>query len=275
VSAELPATDTERVTVAVLPEESVALAASVCVPGAVPDVDHAHDQADVPLAGCQAPPSTESDTDDTLVLSAALPVTVTVPDTVAPAAGALKATVGAAVSAVLFETDTLTLADELLPLVSTARAVSVCVPLVSDAVDQPQDQELVPDAADQAPPSTDRDTDDTAALSLLDPETVTDPVTEAPDVGAEIVTPGAVRSAFPPPLDAASEGDTSDVATTGARMIETRLDRAMGRRRMVLDSSTSREALGASVGTGPRPLHHYARNVRFVQVIRTPDRRRR
>ena len=69
----------------------------------------------------------------TPTLSEAVAVRVTVPDTVAPAAGAVRLTVGAVVSGLL----TVTVTDVevvLLPAASLATAVSVWVPLLAVAV---------------------------------------------------------------------------------------------------------------------------------------------
>jgi hypothetical protein len=64
----------------------------------VDEVDHVHDQDAVPLAGCQAAPSTETATALTPTLSELVPDTVTVPAAVEPARGAEMLIDGAVVS---------------------------------------------------------------------------------------------------------------------------------------------------------------------------------
>jgi hypothetical protein len=128
VSAVVLLTVTETPADRTLPDVSVARAVSVCEPLARPVVSHDHDHDAVPVAVCQAPPSTWIATDATETLSDAEPDTVTVPPTVAPAVGAENETLGAVVSPLLIVTDSM--AVELLPSESVARASSVCDPLV-------------------------------------------------------------------------------------------------------------------------------------------------
>src|SRR5690348_1826140 len=99
VSPDVLATETDRVTVEMLPEESVARAVRACVPGAEPDADQVHDQLAVPVAVCQAPESTWTSTLETAALSEAVPLMATEPETVAPADGVPKETDGTIVSA--------------------------------------------------------------------------------------------------------------------------------------------------------------------------------
>lgn len=112
----------------VLPDESVARAVRVCVPFADPAVFHDQDQLVVPETACHAPPSTCTATEATETLSEDVPVTLTPPLTVEPAAGAEKATAGAVVSPLA----KLTLSADVVvrPLVSVAFAYSVCAPLL-------------------------------------------------------------------------------------------------------------------------------------------------
>jgi hypothetical protein len=79
---------------AVFPDVSVARAVRVCVPGARAPMETLALQLVVPEASCETPPSTESSTRATARLSAAEPVTVTVPESAEPGAGAEIDTVG-------------------------------------------------------------------------------------------------------------------------------------------------------------------------------------
>jgi hypothetical protein len=171
------------------------------VPSATPLVFHDHDQLEVPDAACQEPPSTWTDTLASEALSDAEPVTATVPLTVAPEAGLLIATVGAVVSAVVVELLTLTVTAlvEALPEASTARAVTVCEPLVTLLVFHDQDQLEVPDAACQEPPSTWTDTLASDVLSDAEPATATVPATVEAFAGVLISTLGGVVSVEPEP----------------------------------------------------------------------------
>jgi hypothetical protein len=92
------ATVTDSVAAFVLPEVSVARTVMLCAPFAVDVVGHDHVHDVVPLAACQAPPSSWTATEATATLSELLPRTETVPATVEPAVGAVIATVGAVVS---------------------------------------------------------------------------------------------------------------------------------------------------------------------------------
>src|SRR5947209_4504794 len=106
-------------------------------------------------------------------LSPAVPWTLTRPVMPAPLVGVVIATVGGVVSAVLLATVTDRVAVPVLPLLSVARLTRVCVPLARPVVGHVHVQEVVPDAACQAPPSTATSTRATATSSAPDPETVT------------------------------------------------------------------------------------------------------
>ena len=118
---------------------------------------------------------------------------VTVPDTVAPAAGAVTLTVGAVVS---LATVTLTAGEVVvLPAASQARAVSVWAPLVAVAVfhDTPQPPvELVSSATRLAPSMNCTPVTPTLSEAVAVSETVPDTV--APLAGAVTLTVGAVLS---------------------------------------------------------------------------------
>lgn len=141
-----------------LPAVSVARADSSCDPFAALFVFQDQLQLVVPLAVCQAPPSTEVCTEATASLPAvAEPETETVPEFVDPDPGNEILTVGGVGGGVELElsTDTDLLAtDEMLPAVSVARALRVCVPLATPVVSHDQLQAFVPLAVCQAPPST-------------------------------------------------------------------------------------------------------------------------
>ena len=85
-----------RELVAELPEESFTFAVSVCAPLERELVLREKDQLEVPEALAKAPPSTESWTEVMARPSEATPETVVVPETVAPFAGLLIETEGAA-----------------------------------------------------------------------------------------------------------------------------------------------------------------------------------
>src|SRR2546429_9878634 len=85
-----------RELVAELPEESFTFAVSVCAPLERELVLREKDQLEVPEALAKVPPSTESWTEVMARPSEATPETVVVPETVAPFAGQLMETAGAA-----------------------------------------------------------------------------------------------------------------------------------------------------------------------------------
>src|SRR6185503_19906545 len=128
----------------------------------------------------------------TPTLSDALAVTVMVPLTVAPLAGAVMLTVGAVVS---FETVTVTAAAvAVLPAASRATAVSVCVPLLAAVVSQETAYGVVVSSAPRLAPSRRNWTPATPTLSDALTVTVRVPLTVAPVAGAVMLTVGAVVS---------------------------------------------------------------------------------
>ena len=113
--------------VVVLPAASRATAVSVCEPLLAVVVFHETVYGAVVSSAPRFAPSRRNWTPTTPTLSDALAVTVVVPVTVAPFAGAVMLTVGGVVS---FETVTVTAAAVVvLPAASRATAVSVCEPL--------------------------------------------------------------------------------------------------------------------------------------------------
>src|SRR5439155_1214964 len=81
-----------------------------------------------------------------------------------------------------------------LPAVSVARAVRVCVPFANAVVDHVHVHDVVPVTDPHVPPSTCTATDATAVLSELLPLTVALPATVEPFVGAANATDGGVVS---------------------------------------------------------------------------------
>jgi hypothetical protein len=161
------------------------------------------DHVEVPVAVCQAPASTWTSTLASAVLSAATPVTVAVPETVAPAEGEEKLTDGAVVSAldtggvvsaVAFWTVTVRDVVAVLPLLSVLRAVRVWVPLTAPVVLQVHDHDAVPVAVCQVPVSTDTSTRARPTSSAALPATATSPATVAPADGVDIETVGGAVS---------------------------------------------------------------------------------
>src|SRR5207247_438930 len=118
-----------------LPAASRAVAVRVCEPLPTVVVFQEIESAVVAYSALFRAPSTRNCTPATPTLSEAEALTVTVPDTVAPDAGALMLTAGGVVSA--FDTVTLT-GDEVVrcPAASLATAVRVCEPLPTVAVFQ-------------------------------------------------------------------------------------------------------------------------------------------
>src|SRR5207249_2962471 len=122
-------------------------------------------------------------------------LSLSVPDTVAPDAGALMLTAGGVVSA--FDTVTLT-GDEVVrfPAASRAVAVRVCEPLPTVVVFQDTEYGDAVSSPPRLAPSTRNTTPATPTLSEAEALTVTVPDTVAPDAGALILTAGGVVSAF-------------------------------------------------------------------------------
>src|SRR5438874_7400016 len=180
--------------VAVLPAASRAIALSVCVPFATPDVFHVIENG---LAVSSAPrftPSSWNWTPTTATLSDAVADTVTfVPATVAPLAGAVIDTVGGVPSTLL--TVTLIAADVVeLPAASRATAVSVWTPFVVAVVFQVTPYGLVVTSAPRFAPSSLNWTPTTATLSAAFADTAALADTVDPPAGAAIDTVGGVVS---------------------------------------------------------------------------------
>src|SRR6185295_16543624 len=177
------------------PAASYAFTVSVCDPLALVRLFHEKLNAgNVPVI--DRTPSTENSSSFTPMLSDDVPVTATVPHTVAPAKGALMDTVGAVVSVTLF-TFTVTAAERKFPAASYAFTVSVCDPLALVRLfHEKLNAGDVPAAVRM--PSTENSSFFTATLSVDVPVTATVPHTEAPDNGALMDTVGAVVSLLPP-----------------------------------------------------------------------------
>jgi hypothetical protein len=123
-------TVTERVETAVSPAASRAVALNWCPPLAVAVVVQATEYGAARSSAPSVLPSSLNCTPTTTKLSAAFALTVTLPETVAPLAGAVNETVGACVSAAtLFTVTVRTPEVEVLPAASRATAVSECVAL--------------------------------------------------------------------------------------------------------------------------------------------------
>ena len=139
-------------------------------------------------------PSSWNCTPTTATLSEAVADTVTaVPDTVAPSAGAVIATVGGATS--LFTVTDTGVAVVVLPAASRATAVSECTPLATPIVFQTLVYGLAVSSAPRLAPSSLNCTPITAMLSEAAALTVTAvPATVAPVAGAVIATVGGVAS---------------------------------------------------------------------------------
>src|SRR5439155_9581624 len=136
-------------------------------------------------------PSSLSCTPTTPTLSVALAETVTVPATVAPAAGAVIATVGGVVSGIGLVTVTITAAEvAVLPAASRATAVTVWLPLALKVVFQDIEYGATVTSAPKLAPSSLNWTPTTPTLSVALAETVTEPATVAPAAGAVIDTVG-------------------------------------------------------------------------------------
>src|SRR5437773_1743133 len=117
------------------PAASLATAVRVCEPLPTVVVFQDTEYGDAVSSAPRLAPSTRNCTPATPTLSEAEALTVTVPDTVAPDAGALMLTAGGVVSA--FDTVMLT-GDEVVrfPAASLATAVRVCEPLPTVVVFQ-------------------------------------------------------------------------------------------------------------------------------------------
>ncbi len=135
-------------------------------------------------------------------MSEAVAETATVLLTVAPLAGALKATVGGVVSpgAVLLTVTVREAAVAVLPAASRATAVSAWLPFVVVVVVQVIEYGLVVSSAPRFAPSRRNCTPVTPTLSDAVAETATAPLTVAPLAGALRATVGGVVSPLPPPV---------------------------------------------------------------------------
>ena len=168
----------------------------MCVPLVAEAVFHEIEYGEAVSSAPRFTPSSLNCTPATPALSAALAETVTVPDTV-PAAGALSDTVGGVVSGTALFTVTVTAAEVvLLPAASRATAVSVCVPLVAEAVFQEPEYGDAVSSVPRFAPSSLNCTPATPTLSVALAETVTVPDT-APTPGEVIATAGGVVSDEP------------------------------------------------------------------------------
>src|SRR5216684_818107 len=98
VSPPVPTVTVTGADVVVLPAASRATAVSVCAPLVAAVVSHATEYGAAVSSAPTFEPSSLNCTPTTPTLSLAVAVTVTVPDTVEPPAGAVSATVGAVVS---------------------------------------------------------------------------------------------------------------------------------------------------------------------------------
>jgi hypothetical protein len=121
--------------VVVFPAPSFAIARSACEPLLTVPVFHETEYGVVVSRLPRLAPSSWNCTLATLTLSVAFAVTLTVPETVAPFAGAVTDTVGGVVSGVELLTVTVTAALVVVfPAPSFAIALSVCEPLVDFVV---------------------------------------------------------------------------------------------------------------------------------------------
>ncbi len=177
-------------------EVSRATAVSVWEPLVAPVVFQVSEYGDVPVTSApRFAPSSLNCTPATATLSAAVAVTVTEPLTVAPAAGAVRLTVGGVVSTTLL---TVTGTPALVVVrfaPSRATAVRVCGPFTAPVVFQVTENGDVPVAsAPRLTPSSLNCTPATLRLSLAVAVTVTIPLTVAFGAGPVIVTAGGVVS---------------------------------------------------------------------------------
>src|SRR6266702_1817258 len=191
VSSKRAALDTVTVTakeVARLPAASRAVAASVCEPFATLVVSRATEYGAAVSSAPSAAPSSRNCTPATPTLSEASALTLIVPDTVAPFAGAVIDTVGGVLS---LNTVTLTeLEVYWRPSRSLATASKVCEPLLAVVVFQEIEYGAVVSSAPRSAPSslnwTPATTSDPTMLTLARTGTV--PATVEPEAGDVIVT---------------------------------------------------------------------------------------
>src|SRR5206468_1108611 len=177
------------------PAASRAAAVRVCEPLPTVVVFQDTEYGDAVSSPPRLAPSSEECSVGTARLSEAEALTVTVPDTVAPDAGALMLTAGGVVSA--FDTVMLT-GDEVVrfPAASRAVAVRVCEPLPTVVVFQDTEYGDAVSSPPRLAPSTWNCTPATPTLPEAVALTVTVPDTDTPDPGALMLTAGGVVSAF-------------------------------------------------------------------------------
>src|SRR6202023_3145933 len=168
--------------VAVLPAAARATAVSVCEPLLALVVFHETEYGAVVCSTPKLAPSRRNCTRTTPTLSDALALTVNVPETVEPVAGAVTLTVGGVVS---FATVTVTAAAvAVLPAASRATAVNVCEPLLTVVVFHETEYGAVVCSTPKLAPSRRNCTPATPTLSEALVLTVTVPETVAPFAGA-------------------------------------------------------------------------------------------
>jgi len=188
-------TDTPALVVFV-PAVSVAIAVNVCFALLSVVVLSDSEYGDVVSAAPEFAPSIWNCTLAIPMLEDALAVTVIVPLTVAPLAGAVMETVGGAVLVLFTVTDTPALVV-FVPAVSVATAVNVCVALLSVVVFKDSEYGAVVSAAPEFAPST---WNCTLAIPMLEDAlavTVIVPLTVAPLAGAVMeAVGGAVLALF-------------------------------------------------------------------------------
>src|SRR6202035_2667952 len=178
--------------VAVLPAASRATAVSVCEPLLALVVFHETEYGAVVCSTPKLAPSRRNCTPATPTLSDALALTVTVPETVAPFAGAAMLIVGGVVS---FETVTVTaVAVAVLPAASRATAVNVCEPLLTVVVFHETEYGAVVCSTPKVAPSRRNCTPTTPTLSEALAVTAIVPLAVAPLAGAVTLTVGGVVS---------------------------------------------------------------------------------
>jgi hypothetical protein len=181
--------------VVLFPTASLAIASSLCVPLLTLVVSHEYAYGADASKPPALMPSTWNCTLATPTLSAAFAETLTVPETLAPAAGALIDTVGGVVSADVLLTVTVTAALVVLfPAPSFAMALNTCDPLLAFVVSHGYVKGDARTAAPTLAPSSWNCTLATLTLSVAFADTATVPETLAPFVGAVIATTGGVVS---------------------------------------------------------------------------------
>ena len=185
--------------VVVLPLASRALAVSVCDPFDVAVVIHEKLYGALVSSAPTCVPSRRNATLATATLSDAFMETVTGPETVAPAAGAVIDTVGGTVSGVLATVTTTLGAKPKLPAASRAFADSVCEPSTTAVVFHETEYGDEGSSAPSGAPSRRNCTPTTPTLSAAVAVTVVVPMTVAPAEGAVTLAVGTVVSGSGPP----------------------------------------------------------------------------